>query len=83
MHLLVPNTLGKYNFTIVFAIGMITDGKCGSEINDTVQHLFEILGVEGIWWDIGIAWCADFNADKIKEAVLTASLPIHCNIQVR
>lgn len=69
VRLLISNEPGYYNFTIVSAMGVITDGKKGLELQDAIERLEKERGVKWIRADTGTARSIDYNATKIAEAV--------------
>ena len=69
VRLLISNEPGNYNFTIVSAMGVITDGKKGLELQDAIERLEQERGVKWIRADTGTARSIDYNATKIAEAV--------------
>jgi hypothetical protein len=73
VRLLIPNPPGKYNFTIVTAMGVITEGKSGLELEDAFRRLKEIRGVSAIRADTGTARSLEYNASKIEEAIYAAN----------
>ena len=73
VRLLIPNPPGKYNFTIVSAMGVITDGKKGVELKDAFKRLEEERGVQVIRADTGTARSLEYNASKIEDAIFEAS----------
>jgi hypothetical protein len=72
VRLLISNRAGKYNFTIVSAMGVITEGKKGLELESSFQRLREERGVESIRADTGTARSFVFNASKIEDAIKVA-----------
>ena len=73
VRLLIPNPPGKYNFTIVSAMGVITDGKRGLELKDAFERLAKERGVEVIRADTGTARSLEYNAMKVEDAIFEAS----------
>ena len=72
VRLLISNREGKYNFSIISAMGVITDGKQGQELASTMERLLKKRGVVTIRADTGTARSLEFNASKIEEAIETA-----------
>ncbi|EJK69304.1 hypothetical protein THAOC_09447 [Thalassiosira oceanica] len=70
--LLISNKKGKYNFTLVTAMGVITEGKKGTELQTAIQRLEKERGVVTIRSDTGTARSIDYNAERIEEAVCQA-----------
>eukprot|EP00547_Thalassionema_nitzschioides_P004710 CAMPEP_0194221614 /NCGR_PEP_ID=MMETSP0156-20130528/30974_1 /TAXON_ID=33649 /ORGANISM="Thalassionema nitzschioides, Strain L26-B" /LENGTH=2052 /DNA_ID=CAMNT_0038952077 /DNA_START=235 /DNA_END=6393 /DNA_ORIENTATION=+ len=69
VRLLIPNPPGKYDFAIVSAMGVITEGERGMELNDSFQRVKELRGVELVRSDTGTARSVEYNAMKIIEAI--------------
>lgn len=69
VRLLIPNPPGKYNFTIVTAMGVITDGKAGLELQSALQRLEKKRGVRTIRADTATARSFEYNASKIIDAI--------------
>jgi hypothetical protein len=72
VRLLIPNPPGRYNFTIVTAMGVITEGKRGLELDAALRRLEAQRGVKTIRSDTGTARSFEFNATKIEEAIEAA-----------
>jgi hypothetical protein len=72
VRLLIPNPPGNYDFTIVTAMGVITDGKAGTELEDAFKRLEKVRGVKTIRSDVATARSVEFNASKIIEAIESA-----------
>ena len=72
VRLLISNPEGKYNFSIISAMGVITDGKKGHELESAMERLEKKRGVVTIRADTGTARSFEFNASKIEEAIETA-----------
>jgi hypothetical protein len=69
VRLLIPNPPGKYDFAIVSAMGVITEGKKGLELKDAFRRLKEMRGVIAIRADTATVRSLEFNAGKIEEAI--------------
>ena len=69
VRLLIPNPPGNYNFTIVTAMGVITEGKQGLELEPAFLRLLEKRNVRTIRSDTGTARSLEFNASKIEDAI--------------
>lgn len=69
LRLLIPNPDGNYEFTIVTAMGVITDGKAGTELQNALQRLEEKRGVRFIRADTATARSFEYNAERIIEAI--------------
>ena len=73
VRLLIANEPGQYNFTIIIAMGVITEGEKGTELKDAFERLEKERGVVTIRSDTGTARSIDYNATKIEEAVEVAT----------
>ena len=71
--LLISNEPGHYNFTIITAMGVITEGEKGTELQSAIERLEKERGVVTIRSDTGTARSIDYNATKIEEAVEVAT----------
>eukprot|EP00984_Skeletonema_dohrnii_P015042 scaffold6437_cov98-Skeletonema_dohrnii-CCMP3373.AAC.3 len=69
VRMLIGNDPGHYNFTIITAMGVITEGKQGTELHTAIERLEKERGVATIRADTGTARSIDYNANKIEEAV--------------
>mmetsp|Transcript_10567 Transcript_10567/g.30930 ORF Transcript_10567/g.30930 Transcript_10567/m.30930 type:complete len:2039 (-) Transcript_10567:1916-8032(-) len=69
VRLLIPNRDGNYDFTVVTAMGVITDGKAGTELHTALQRLEEKRGVKFIRADTATARSFEYNAERIIEAI--------------
>lgn len=69
VRMLIPNPPGNYDFAIVSAMGVITEGKQGLELADAFRRLDEQRGVKVIRADTGTARSVEYNAAKIEEAI--------------
>lgn len=69
VRLLIPNPEGNYDFTIVTAMGVITEGKAGTELETALQRLKEKRGVRFIRADTATARSFEYNAERIIEAI--------------
>jgi len=72
VRMLIPNEPGNYNFTLITAMGVITEGKKGMELQRAIERLEKQRGVLTIRSDTGTARSFDYNASKIEEAVESA-----------
>lgn len=72
VRLLIPNPPGSYNFTIVSAMGVVTEGKKGLELKDAFARLEKQRGVQAIRADTATARSFEYNAGKIVEAIEAA-----------
>lgn len=69
VRLLISNPNGNYKFTIVSAMGVITEGKKGLELEDALQRLKAKRNVQTIRADTGTARSLEYNALKIHDAI--------------
>lgn len=69
VRLLIPNPPGKYDFTIVSAMGVVTEGKKGLELIGAYDRLEEQRGVKVIRSDTATARSLEYNSSKIEEAI--------------
>ncbi|GMI16022.1 hypothetical protein TrLO_g2083 [Triparma laevis f. longispina] len=69
VHLLLPNDEGKYDFTIISAMGVITEGKKGTEMEDAYARIKAKRGVDTIRADTATVRSFEYNASKIEEAI--------------
>ncbi len=75
VRLLVDPPPGRYDFTIVTAMGVVTDGAKGRELEDAFRRLEAKRGVKLVRADTATARSLDFNAKRIEEAVRTVTTP--------
>ena len=73
VRLLIPNPPGNYHFAIVTAMGVITEGKKGREMEAAFQRIKEKRDVVTIRADTGTARSLDYNAAKIEDAIVAAT----------
>ena len=73
VRLLIPNPDGNYHFAIVTAMGVITEGKKGLELEAAFRRIKKKRDVEVIRADTGTARSYDYNAAKIEEAIESAT----------
>lgn len=69
VRLLISNPPGNYDFTIVSAMGVITEGKMGLELDSALARLKEQRNVDVIRADTGTARSFEYNASKIEDAI--------------
>lgn len=72
VRLLIPNPDGFYDFTIVSAMGVITEGKAGTELQSSFERMEKKRGVKTVRSDTATARSFEYNAGKIMEAIETA-----------
>jgi len=72
VRLLISNPPGFYDFTIVSAMGVITEGKLGLELAAAFVRLQKERGVNVVRADTGTARSLEYNAGKIQEAIQVA-----------
>lgn len=75
VRLLLGLPAGHYDFTIISAMGVITEGARGNELQEAYRRIEEKRGVRTIRADTQTARSLDFNAARIKEAVQKAEGP--------
>ena len=73
--LLLENPDGDYNFTIISAMGVITEGKKGTEMAEAYERLKTKRGVDTIRADTATARSFEYNASKIEEAIAESETP--------
>uniref|UniRef100_A0A7S3VB24 Uncharacterized protein n=1 Tax=Chaetoceros debilis TaxID=122233 RepID=A0A7S3VB24_9STRA len=67
--LLIGNPNGDYDFTIISAMGVITEGKNGLELDSALQRLKNHRGVDTVRADTGTARSLEYNATQIQAAI--------------
>eukprot|EP00929_Paragymnodinium_shiwhaense_P056034 TRINITY_DN28050_c0_g6_i1.p1 TRINITY_DN28050_c0_g6~~TRINITY_DN28050_c0_g6_i1.p1 ORF type:complete len:1888 (+),score=485.27 TRINITY_DN28050_c0_g6_i1:132-5795(+) len=67
--LVVDEPAGHFDFTVVSAMGVITEGACGTEMAAVYGRLKERRGVEVIRADTATLQSVDYNAAQIEKAV--------------
>jgi hypothetical protein len=75
VRLLVDPPPGRYDFTIISAMGVITDGAKGTELKDAYRRIGEQRGVTVIRADTQTARSLELNADRIEDAVRQVTTP--------
>jgi len=75
VRLLMDPPPGQYDFTIISAMGVITEGARGTELKDAYRRIGEQRGVRVIRADTQTARSLEFNADRIEDAVRRATTP--------
>ena len=63
------------HLTIVAAMGIITDGAHGSELESVFQRLQRDYGIQRVRTDTGLVKSLEFNAQRITDALKTVSTP--------
>lgn len=69
VRLLIRNPPGQYDFVIISAAGVVTEGKQGLELKDAFERLEKRRGVKVIRADTATARSIEFNASKVEEAI--------------
>ena len=69
VRLLISNDPGNYDFTIVSAMGVITEGKKGTELDTAFERLKQQRNVDVVRADTGTARSFEFNASRIEDAI--------------
>jgi len=72
VRLLIANPPGFYDFNIVSAMGVITEGELGQELAPAFVRLQKERGVNVVRADTGTARSLEYNAGKIQEAIQVA-----------
>ncbi len=67
--LVEPDPGPDYDFTIVSAMGVVTDGKDGHELEDAYRRLEEARGVRVVRAHTGLFRSLEYNARRIIEAI--------------
>jgi len=75
VRLLIDEPPGAYNFTIVSAMGVITAGAKGAELQEAYRRLKKERGVRVVRADTATARSLEYNADRIIDAVRTVKTP--------
>ncbi|MDY0000332.1 MAG: hypothetical protein RBU30_03460 [Polyangia bacterium] len=75
VRLLIDPPEGLYDFTIVSAMGVITEGARGNELQEAYKRLETQRGVRTLRADTQTARSLDFNAERIEEAVRQSEGP--------
>ncbi len=75
VRLLIDPPPGRYDFTIVTAMGVVTDGAKGRELEDAFRRLEQQRGVKLVRADTATARSLDHNAKRIEEAVRKVDTP--------
>jgi hypothetical protein len=75
VRLLLDPPPGRYDFTIISAMGVITEGAKGTELKDAYRRIGEQRGVRVLRADTQTARSLEFNADRIEDAVRQATTP--------
>lgn len=69
VRLLIDPLPGRYDFTIVSAMGVITEGEHGTELEDAFERLHAQRGVELIRAPTGTAMSLEENAKRIISSI--------------
>lgn len=69
VRLLIDNPPGHYDFVIVLAAGVITEGKQGLELKNAFERLENTRGINVIRSDTATARSLEYNAGKVEEAI--------------
>jgi hypothetical protein len=75
VRLLIDPPPGHYDFTVVTAMGVVTEGARGRELEDAFARLEAQRGVRLVRADTATARSLDFNAKRIEEAVRKVDTP--------
>ncbi len=69
VRLLIDPPKGRYDFTIVSGMGVVTEGQRGRELEAAFERLDEQRGVKVVRADTGTAKPLEYNAAKVIEAI--------------
>lgn len=69
MQLIIDEPSGHFDFTVVSAMGVITDGAKGTEMASTYKRLLEQRGVRVVRADTATLQSVDYNAACVEQAV--------------
>ena len=75
VRLLVDPAPGRYDFTIVAAMGVITEGARGHELDSAFERLEQRRGVRTVRADTATMRSLEYNAARIEQAVRATSGP--------
>jgi hypothetical protein len=75
VRLLLDPPPGRYDFTIVSAMGVITEGARGRELEETYHRLEKLRGVSTIRANTATARSLEYNAARIEDAARQATTP--------
>ncbi len=75
VRLLLDPPEGRYNFTVVSAMGVITGGAKGTELEEAYDRLQSRRGVQVVRADTATGRSLEFNAQRIIDAVRTVKTP--------
>lgn len=75
VRLLIDPPDGRYDFTVVSAMGVVTEGARGRELEETYRRLEEQRGVRVVRADTATGRSLEYNAVRIEEAVRTVQGP--------
>ena len=75
VRLLLDPPEGKYDFTLISAMGVVTEGAKGQELEDAFIRLHEQYGIQTIRADTGTAKTFSYNAKRIIQAIKATNTP--------
>jgi len=75
VRLLLDPGPGRYDFSIISCMGVITDGKDGAELEHAYRRLEERRGIRIHRAHTGIARSLEYNAERIIEAIQSCATP--------
>ncbi|MCK5799311.1 MAG: hypothetical protein KAI47_19105 [Deltaproteobacteria bacterium] len=75
VRLLIDPPEGRYDFSIVSCMGVITDGQEGTELQGAFDRLAQRRGIRIIRAATGNGRSLEYNAQKIIEAIETCDTP--------
>lgn len=73
--LLIDPPQGRYDFTIVSAMGVVTEGAAGAELAAAFERLEAAYGVRVVRADTATAETLEFNAARVEAAIAQVSGP--------
>lgn len=69
VRLLIDPECGEYDFTVISAMGVVTDGERGHELEDAYRRLEEKRGIKVIRAHTGLFRSLEYNASMIIKAI--------------
>ncbi len=75
VRLQVPPPRGRFDFTVVSAMGVVTDGSKGRELEDAYRRLEDRHGVRVVRADTGLFRSLEHNASAILRGILSIEGP--------
>lgn len=75
VRLLIDPPEGRYDFTVISCMGVITEGSEGQELEDAFRRLEQTRGVRVLRADTATARSLEYNAARVEDAVRQATTP--------